>query len=175
MNNPRLKLIIGMILTAAVARLLPHPPNLTPVAAMALFGGATLAQKRDAFLVPLVSLCLTDIFLGFSWLTPVVYGSFALIVCLGFWLRGRSSVGRIAVAAFTGSILFFILTNLGVWTLTSLYPKTLGGLSECYVVAFPFFRNTLAGDLLYSGLLFGGLGMAERRWPRFAEPAPMMS
>lgn len=173
MHNPRLTVAIGMILTAAVSRLLPHPPNLTPIAAMALFGGATLANKRAAFLAPLVSLFLTDIFLGFSWLTPVVYGSFALIVCLGFWLRARSSVGRIAVAALTGSVVLFILTNLGVWALTSLYPKTLSGLLECYVVALPFFRNTLVGDLLYSGLLFGGLAMAERRWPRLA--APMMS
>jgi hypothetical protein len=72
-------------------------------------------------------------------------------------------------------MLFFILTNLGVWALTPLYPKTLSGLSECYVAALPFFRNTLAGDLLYSGLLFGGLAMAERRWPRLAETSPSVA
>jgi hypothetical protein len=164
-----------MIMAAAVSRLLPHPPNLTPIAAMALFGGATLADKRVAFLVPLVALCLTDIFLGFSWLTPVVYGSFALSVCLGFWLRGRRSAGRIAAATLCGSMLFFILTNLGFWALTPFYAKTLSGLSECYIAALPFFRNTFAGDFLCSGLLFGGLAMAERRWPALAEASPSMA
>jgi len=164
-----------MIIAAAVSRLLPDPPNLTPIAAMALFGGATFTDKRAAFLVPLLPLFLTDIFLGFSGLTAVVYGSFALIVCLGFWLRRRQSAGRIVAAALCGSMLFFILTNLAVWALTPLYPKTLSGLSECYVAALPFFRNTLAGDLLYSGLLFGGLAMAERRWPRLAEASPSVA
>jgi hypothetical protein len=142
---------------------------------VALFGGATFADKRAAFLVPLAALCLTDFWFGFSLLTPVVYGSFALIVCLGFWLHGRRSAGRIVAAALCGSILFFILTNLGVWALAPLYPKTLSGLSECYIAAVPFFRNTLAGDLLYSGLLFGGLAMAERRWPSLAEASPSMA
>src|ERR1043166_9243830 len=140
MHKPRLKLVIGMIIAAAVSRLLPHPPNLTPIAAVALFGGATFADKRAAFLVPLAALCLTDFWFGFSLLTPVVYGSFALIVCLGFWLHGRRSAGRIVAAALWGSILFFVLTNLGVWALTPLYPKTLSGLSECYIAAVPFFR-----------------------------------
>lgn len=175
MHKPRFKLVIGMIMAAAVSRLLPHPPNLTPIAALALFGGAIFADKRAAFLVPLLALFLTDIFLGFSGLTAVVYGSFALIVCLGFWLHGRRSAGRIVAAALCGSMLFFILTNLGVWALTPLYPKTLSGLSECYVAALPFFQNTLAGDLLYSGLLFGGLAMAERRWPRLAETSPSVA
>jgi len=175
MHKPRFKLVIGMIMAAAVSRLLPHPPNLTPIAALALFGGATFTDKRAAFLVPLLALFLTDIFLGFSGLTAVVYGSFALIVCLGFWLRRRQSAGRIVAAALCGSMLFFILTNLAVWALTPLYPKTLSGLSECYVAALPFFRNTLAGDLLYSGLLFGGLAMAERRWPRLAEASTSMA
>jgi hypothetical protein len=171
MNRPRLKILIGMILTAAISRLLPHPPNLTPMAAVALFGGTTLADKRAAFLIPLMALFLTDIWFGFSVLTPVVYGSFALIVCLGSWLRRRRSAGRIAAASLIGAVLFFVLTNLGVWALTSLYPKTVGGLSACYVAALPFFGNTLAGDLLYSGLLFGGLALAERRWPTLAETA----
>src|SRR5690348_5080451 len=99
MHKPRFKLVIRKIMAAAVSRLLPHPPNLTPIAALALFGGATFTDKRAAFLVTLLALFLTDTFLAFSGLTAVVYGSFALIVCLGFWLRGRQSAGRIVAAA----------------------------------------------------------------------------
>lgn len=139
---------------------------------MALFGGATFADNRVAFLVPLTALFLTDLWLGFSRLTPVVYGSFVLIVCLGSWLRHRRSPGRVISAALCGSVLFFILTNLGVWALTPLYPKTLSGLSECYIAALPFFRNTVAGDFIYSALLFGGLALAEKQWPKFAEATP---
>jgi len=175
MHTPRLKLLIGMILTAAVSRLVPHPPNLTPIAAMALFGGATFADKRAAFMVPLLALFVTDFFLGFSRLTPVIYGSFALSVCLGMWLRVRRSAGRIALATLCSSIFFFVLTNLGFWAFTPIYAKTLSGLWECYVAALPFFRNTLAGDLLYSGLLFGALAIAERRWPGLAEASPSMA
>src|ERR1043166_7069413 len=106
-NKRRLTLLIGMILTAAISRLIPHPPNFTPICALALFGGANLADKRAAFLVPLAALFLTDLFRGFSMLTPGVYGSFVLIVCLCFWLRGRRTMARISVAALAGAILFF--------------------------------------------------------------------
>jgi len=172
MNAYRLTFIISMITSAASSRLLPHPPNFTPIAALALFGGATFPDKRVAFLVPAAALFLTDVLLGFSILTPIVYGSFGLIVCLGFWLRRRRAAGAIAAAALSGAVLFFILTNFGVWALTARYEKTLAGLGQCFVAAVPFFRNTLAGDLIYSGLLFGGLALAEKRWPRLAENAP---
>lgn len=172
MNKPRLTILTGMVLAAAMSRLIPHPPNFAPIAALALFGGANFANKRSAFLVPLAALFLSDVFLGFSVLTPVVYGSFGLIVWLGLWLRRRRAIGPIAAAAFMGAMLFFLLTNLGVWAMTPLYPRTLKGLAECYVAALPFFWNTLAGDLVYSGLLFGGLMVAEKRWPTLAEASP---
>jgi hypothetical protein len=161
-----------MVLAAAMSRFVPHPPNFTPVAALALFGGASFADKRTAFLVPLAALLLSDLWLGFSAITPVVYCSFGLIVCLGFWLRRRRSVGRVVAAAVTSAVLFFIATNFGVWAVESLYPKTLTGLLECYVAAIPFFWNTLAGDLVYSTLLFGGLVLAEKQWPTLAEATP---
>jgi len=69
-------------------------------------------------------------------------------------------------------VLFFVLTNFGVWALGALYPKTLTGLTECYVVAIPFFRNALLSDLFYSALLFGGLALAEKQWPILGEAAP---
>jgi Family of unknown function (DUF6580) len=175
MNRSRLTVLAGMLLAAAVSRLLPHPPNFTPVAALALFGGASFSDKRTAFLVPLTALFLSDLWLGFYALTPLVYGCFAVSVCLGFWLRRGRGVARIAAAAVAGSVIFFIVTNLGVWAFDSLYPKTMAGITECYVAAIPFFRNTLAGDLVYSGLLFGGLALAEKRWPALAEAKPALA
>lgn len=172
MNKIRFTVLAGMILAAAISRLAPHPPNFTPVAALALFGGASFAGKRAAFLVPLAGLLLSDLVIGFHAITPVVYGSFGLIVCLGFWLRRRQNLPRLAIAAAAGALLFFVLTNFGVWALETLYPKTIAGLAACYAAAIPFFWNTLLSDLLYSALLFGGLAFAEKRWPALAETAP---
>lgn len=171
MNTTRFNVLAGMILAAAASRLIPHPPNFTPIAAMALFGGACFSNQRAAFFVPLAGLFLSDLVLGLHALMPVVYGSFALTVCLGFWLRRQPSAWRVAGAAVASALLFFALTNFGVWALGSLYPKTAGGLVQCYVAAIPFFRNTLLSNLLYSGFLFGGFALAERRCAGLRERA----
>lgn len=169
MNKPRFTMLVTMILAATASRLIPHPPNFTPIAAIALFGGAQFSSKRAAFLVPLAGLFLSDLVFGFYSITPVVYGSFALTVCLGFW--ARRSAQRISFAAIASAILFFVLTNFGVWAMDNLYPKTVAGLIDCYVAAIPFFRNMLLGNLLYSALLFGGFALAENRFIRLREPA----
>lgn len=171
MNKTRFTFLAGMILAATASRLIPHPPNFSPIAALALFGGASFASKRAAFFVPLFGLFLSDLVLGFYSITPVIYGSFALITCLGLWLRWRQNVSRIAGAAIVSALLFFVLTNFGVWALGNLYPKTWAGLADCYVAAIPFFRNTLASNLLYSALLFGGLALVEKRFASLREPA----
>ena len=132
MNKPRFLLLTGMILAAALSRLIPHPPNFSPVAALALFGGAAIASKRLAFALPLAAMFLSDLILGFSSMTPVIYGCFALIVCLGFWVKQNQNVGRIGLAAVVGALLFFIVTNFGVWAMGSYYPKTGAGLAECF-------------------------------------------
>ena len=143
MIDSRSATVIAMMLAAALSRLVPHPPNLTSVAAVALFGGAYLADKRLAFLVPLGALFLSDLILGSYQHMEVVYASFALIVCIGLWLQRRRTILHIAGAALAGSVLFFLITNFGVWWFQSLYPHTLDGLIACYVAAIPFFRNTL--------------------------------
>jgi hypothetical protein len=175
MYRIRFFVLAGMILAAAASRLIPHPPNFAPIGAMALFGGACFAQKRWAFVVPLAAMFLGDLVLGLHRLMPVVYGSFAMIVCLGFRLRRRRTVVPIAGAALASSVLFFVLTNFGVWALGSWYPKTLGGLVACYVAAIPFFHNTLLGDAVYSTVLFGGLALAEKGLPAPREPALALS
>jgi len=170
MNTPRFSTLVGLIIAAAATRLIPHPPNVTPIAAMALLGGAEFSSKRAAFLVPLVALCLSDVVLGFYATAPVVYACFAFTVCLGFWVRGRRSAARIAVAAIASAVLFFVATNFAVWAAGTLYPRTGAGLAACYVAAIPFFRNLLAGNLIYSALLFGALALAESRFARLREP-----
>lgn len=177
MHTPRFRIVVGMILTAAISRLIPHPPNFTPIAAIALFGGAYFSDKKAAFVVPLVAMYVSDLALGFlvydfGWFhatMPFVYASFALIVSLGFRLREQRSVDRIIVAAFASSVLFFLITNFGVWVAGSLYPRTIEGLVTCYVAAIPFFQNTLLSNALYTALLFGGFSLAERRFPALSE------
>lgn len=161
-----------VVLAAAASRLLPHPPNFTPIAAMALFGGAHFADRRQAFLVPLGVMALSDLVIGLHQLVPVVYGSFALIVGIGLWLRTRRTPATIAAAAIASSVVFFLITNFGVWALGSWYPKTAAGLLAAYVAAVPFFRNTLAGDLFYTAVLFGGFALLGRLFPSLREAHP---
>ncbi len=143
-----------VIFFAVVLRLLPHPPNVAPIAAMALFGGAYL-NKKYALIVPLLAMFASDIFLGFHSTMPFVYGSFLLTGLIGFWIRKHKNAHNIIFASIASSLLFFIITNFGVWFMGSMYPKTILGLVDCYVAGIPFFRNTMVGDLLYVGVFFG--------------------
>jgi hypothetical protein len=162
-----------MILAAAASRLIPHPPNLTSVTAIALFGGAMLDDRRLAFVVPLSALFLSDLVLGFHDQMFLVYGSFALIVCIGLWLQHHRSATTIAAAAIASSLLFFGITNFGVWALDRMYPHTLAGLIACYTAALPFLRNTLEGDLFYTLVLFCGFALLERQFPKLQAQAPL--
>lgn len=152
---------LTIILIAVILRLLPHIPNVSPIAAMALFGGAYL-NKRYALIVPLIAMFLSDVFLGFSLITPFVYGGFLIIGMLGLLVRKHKSVQTVIVASLLASFLFFVITNFAVWAVWNFYPKTIAGLWACYVAALPFFRNTVLGDLFYVGLFFGGYELVMR-------------
>jgi uncharacterized protein DUF6580 len=175
MLKPRLLVLIAMVLAAAGSRLIPHPPNLASISAIALFGGAYFSDRRLAFLIPLTALLLSDLILGFYSHMEVVYLSFVLIVCIGLWLQKKRSIFQIAGAALASSVLFFLLTNFGVWAFESLYPKTLEGLIACYVAAIPFFQTTLQGDLFFTAVLFGGFTLLERSFPKIRDPRIMMT
>ncbi len=151
-------IIIGI---AVVLRLLPHPPNFAPIGAMALFGGAYL-NKKYALIVPLVAMFFSDFFLGFHSTIPFVYGSFLLTGLIGLWLRHHRTIQNIIGASCISSLLFFIITNFGVWLVGNMYPKTISGLLECYIAAIPFFRNTIIGDLFYAGVFFGSYALVLR-------------
>lgn len=156
-------LVFALIFVAAASRLLPHPPNFAPVAAIGLFAGATL-DRRIAWLVPFAALLLSDAVLGFYHPMSMVwnYAGFAASLALGAWLKGRVSAGRLTGAALASAIAFFALSNFGMWA-SGYYPRTWEGLVTCYTMALPFFRNTLVSQLVYVAALFGGWSLA-RAW-----------
>ncbi len=175
-NNFRIAALLAAIACAAVFRLVPHPPNFSPIAAMALFSGAYLPRRALAFAAPLAALFLSDLVLGFYPGIAFVYASVALTVVIGWAISTKRSAPRIASAAVAGSVLFYVLTNFGTWLTTDMYPKTIEGLAACYVAAIPFFQNTLAGDLVFTALLFGVFAAAERAIPRLREvPQPQLA
>jgi hypothetical protein len=163
MRNEKLQKIISPVLLiaiAAVLRLIPHPANIAPIAAMALFGGVYL-DKKYALFFPLLALFISDLFLGFHASMLMVYCSFFITGLMGLWLRNHKTTSMIAAASLASSLLFFILTNFNYWYATPLYPKTITGLELSYLNALPFFRNTIMGDLLYTGLFFGSFALMK--------------
>jgi len=150
----------ALIGIGAVLRVVPHPWNFAPIGAMALFGGAVLPRGMG-LVVPLAALALSDAVLGFYPGFVWVYGSFVLIGLLGLTLRrGRTPV-RIIATSLAASVLFFLVTNFGEW-LGPLYPHGLNGLWASYLAGIPFFRNTVASDLIYSLAFFGVYAAAAR-------------
>jgi hypothetical protein len=171
-NHSRILALLAAIVVAASLRLVPHPPNFTPIGAMALFSGAYLGRRPLAFVAPLGGLLLSDAVLGFYSGMQFQYLSVALIVLIGWFALSRMSVLRLGIAAVASSVLFFAVSNFGVWLVSGMYAKTASGLAACYVAAIPFFQNTLAGDLFYTALLFGGFKLAELLMPRLRAGEP---
>ncbi len=163
-------LIVAFLLLGVVARLVPHLPNVTPLTAIALFGGTYFA-KRWAILLPLAIVVISDLFIGLHGVIAFTWSSFALVGLLGWWIRTQARVGRVAAASLAGSTIFFVVSNFGVWLVGdggTMYPHTLEGLQLCYTAALPFYRNALLGDLMYTSVLFGCFAMAVRALPRIA-------
>jgi hypothetical protein len=161
----RTVIVLAVVVLAAVLRIAPHPWNLTPIGAMALFSGAMVRNRRLAFLFPILALFAGDLFVGFNKLTPIVYASFLINVLIGRFLEDNRTVARIGGATFLAALQFFVITNFAVWALLGSYPLTPAGLVGCYITGLPLFWNTLAGDALYAALLFGGFALAERTFP----------
>ena len=158
-------IILAIIIFAALTRLMPHPPNFTPIIAMGLFGGAYLKNKRWALMLPVVAMLLADLFLGFHGTMIWVYGSLIIITVMGFLLNSGVTLKNGAMATLGGSLLFFLVTNFGVWASGSFYPKTVEGLISCYAAGIPFFGNTLASSVFYSGLMFFGYEQIRKYLP----------
>lgn len=173
--SPRVAILTGLVLLVALSRLLPHPPNATPVLAFALFGGAYFSDKRWAYGVPLLAMLASDLVLsltqGHAFLTPtraVVYGCIGAVVGLSVWALAQVSILRVATTGLAGALLFFLVTNFAIWIGGGLYPHTLSGLLECYVAALPFFRNTLLSTWGYAAVLFGVFEGVKVQFPELA-------
>ena len=152
-----------LIVLGVVGRLLPHPPNFTPMAAIALFAGFIFLKRYIAVIAVVVTMLLTDYFafgyLSAEWFASksmwVVYLALLFPVVFKNFLQKKLGLFRVAGAALASSTVFFITTNFAVWAFSPMYEKTLEGLVLCYTMAIPFFQNTVAGDLIWSGVIFG--------------------
>lgn len=161
-------LISLICILGAFSRLIPHPWNFTAIGAMALFGGAYFANKKLSIILPLVVLFVSDLVIGFHSTMLFVYGAFALVGVLGWFLREEKSVARLVGCSFATSLLFFAISNFGVWVMGGMYAPTFSGLVQCYLAAIPFLDNQLYGDLFFSTVMFGGYELAKRYFPSLA-------
>ena len=155
-----------LILIGVLSRIVPHPANVTAVGALAVFSGARYGTTK-ALAIIVGTMLVSDAVLGFHAVMWATYGSFALSVILASLLLRKQSVARIAGVTLISSILFYLVTNFAVWVVPgSMYPKTVAGLLESYIMALPFFRNSLIGDISYSAIFFGSYALMKTLRPR---------
>ena len=158
-----------IILLAAFTRIMPHPPNFSPMAAIGLFGAAHFAKKWQAFFIPLIGIWVSDLVInnyvysssssnfvwfysGFYW----QYISYILIIFTGLFIFNRGiSLTKTAGGMISSSGIFFLVSNFGVWAGGTMYPKNFGGLITCYAAGVPFIHNTIISDVLFTTVLFG--------------------
>ena len=158
MSDRRFASLVALLLlvVAVASRVVPHPWNFTPMIAVALFAGARLPKAWMAAAATLGCLALGDIavgvfpYEGMYW----VYIPMLAVALIGRTLVARRTIVATLVAALASGLVFFLVSNFGVW-LGDMYPHSASGLADCYVMALPFYRNQLVGDLVFTGALFG--------------------
>lgn len=149
-----LRSVSALILFSVIMRILPHPPNMTPMESLAIYSGFLWKENRSgAFLTPLVALILGDLVFGFHPYVFWVYGSLCLSVLMSYFTLKKSSLQKILLTHLVSSVCFYGLTNFGVWLSGGLYPLSGAGLSACYIAGLPFLLNSIVGSLFY-GLIF---------------------
>jgi len=178
--NLKFGIIVAMVIIAALSRLLPHAWNVTPIGGMALFGAAYFAKKYWAYIIPFAALWVSDIILNntihaSSFEGFVLFPSYAVWTFLAFGLMiflGSKTLKKITAinvigTSISASLIFFLVTNFGSWAVdpTNLYTNDLSGLITCMSAGLPFFWNTLAGDLLFTGVMFGGFELVKNNYP----------
>ena len=181
MNKKHFALVSGFIGLAVLSRILPHPYNFTPLGAIALFGAAYFTDKKWALIIPLLAMWISDLVLNnfvysaiyggftlFNWGMIWIYGSIILIALVGMKVLHKVTVPRVLGSALSASVIFFVVSNFGVWLTNPIYPLNIGGLAATYTAAIPFFHNTIAGDLVYCSALFGAYEYARYRFPNLA-------
>jgi hypothetical protein len=162
-------LVYVLLAAGFLARVMVHVPNFSPVIAIALFSGVYVDRKY-ALVLPLAIMAATDLVLGFHSTMPFTWGSMILTAGLGMLLRDRRSSASIFGGSLAGAVLFYLVTNFGMWFTTAMYPKTWGGLMDCYAMGVPFFRTSVVGTLVYATVFFGLYEIAPARW-KHVKPA----
>ena len=175
----KIRFALLLVLLAAAARILPHPDNFSPIAAMGLFGAAYFQRRWMMVLVPFAGLFLSDLVLNnviyrefypqFTWYTSLwIYAAFASVMLLGWvMLRHQVKPGRVVTASLLASGIFFLVTNFSVWLESGMYSKTMAGLLGCYTAGLPFLTNTILGDLCFSAVLFGAYAWGTKKVLRY--------
>jgi len=157
--------IILLTIIGIISRLAPHPANMTAVGALAVFAGSKYSTTK-ALVIAVGAMLISDAVLGFHSVMWATYGSFALSVLLANRYLKKQSITRIAGVTLASSLIFYLVTNFAVWAVSgSMYPHTLAGLIESYIMALPFFRNSLIGDFSYTAIFFGSYALMKARYP----------
>jgi hypothetical protein len=153
-----------------VARILPHAPDFTPVAATGLFAASVLRIRALSLLVPVGGMLLGDAVLGlYDWrVMAVVYAALALPAMAACWSSRLCRPGMAVPLLLANSLTFFLVTNFAVWAFSPIYAANAAGLAKCYIAALPFLKNMAAGDLFWALVLFGSYGFAQAVWARRA-------
>ncbi|MEA3438049.1 MAG: DUF6580 family putative transport protein [Thermodesulfobacteriota bacterium] len=177
--NTRFVVLTGIILAAAFMRMIPHWPNFTPIAAMALFGGAYLGRKYLAFAVPIAAMLISDLLIGFHNSMLAVYIAFAITVTIGLAISRKITPRKVLGASLASSVIFFLVTNFAAWlSMQHLYTPNVAGLMQCYTAGLVFFNdgsyglsffmNEILGGLFYNTLFFGAFYLVRQRFPSLA-------
>ncbi|MCP9292407.1 DUF6580 family putative transport protein [Gracilimonas sediminicola] len=180
MNKKRFIVLSGFIIIAALSRIIPHPYNFAPIGSMSIFGAAYFTDKKFSFLVPLFAMFFSDLLVnnllyanfygGFTLFTPGfywMYGAIALIVVAGIFILKKVNTTTVIAGSLSASVIFFLVTNFGVWLSNPMYPQGIEGLLMSYTAGIPFFHYTVIGDLFYSGVMFGAFEYAKTKTPAF--------
>ncbi len=172
--------MIGFILICLVTffRIIPHAPNFTPMGAVAVISGRHYSVKMS-LLVTIVSMLVSDFILSLvygyrflGYISLFVYAAFVVQALLGRYFR--SVKGGSLIAAVSGSLVFFIVTNLAVWLQGTMYPHTLTGLGNCFIAAIPFYRMTLLGDVCWTAALSSLYYLYQRNYLKVLRPVPVI-
>lgn len=167
--TPRMIFVVSAIVIAVVMRLLPHLPNFTPIAAIAIFGGAYINRKALAFILPIVMMFISDLIIGFHTTMIAVYAGMAIAALFGIMMRNKVKAGNVVLASLASSVVFFLITNFAAWY-TGLMPYTrdFSGIMQAYIAGIPFFNTAVLGDLFYSTVIFGSFAFASKYIPSLA-------
>ena len=148
-NKKSIYIVLCLVSLLALSRLIPHPPNFTPVLGMAVFSGAILSKRLIAYLIPLIAMLLSDLYLGFHASMPIVYFSLAICVLIGTFIDTRASILSSLMGISFGVLAFFLITNFAVWYGSGMYEFSISGLMTCYFMGLPFVQNTFISSILY--------------------------